>query len=108
MGFREKLTEVLKELGRERSLKDFDVEIQPSGLGKFVAIVRSESFNEIPEHLRQDLVWAKVIRRLDDDEQRSVEFIHTPAPSEETADNGTVASGNASTKRRGDGKSRRR
>ncbi len=86
MKFPEKLKEVLMELEKGRNLKGLNIEVQPSGGGRFVAIVRSPSFEEIPEHLRQNLVWEKILEKLNDHEQRLVEFVHTLAPSEEEAD----------------------
>jgi len=86
MKFPEKLKEVLMELEQERNLKELNVEVQPSGGGRFVAIVRSPSFERILPHFRQNLVWGKILEKLDDYEQRLVEYVHTPAPSEEEAD----------------------
>jgi len=84
--FPEKLKEVLMELETERNLKGLNIEVQPSGGGRFVAVVRSPSFEEIPEYLRQDLVWEKILEKLNDYEQRLVEFVHTLAPPDEEAD----------------------
>ena len=83
MTFPEKLTEVFKELEKEHQLKELSIEINPTSGGRFVAIVTSESFEEIPDYLRQELVWGKVLEKLDDYDQRLVEFIYTPSPSEE-------------------------
>lgn len=81
--FAEKLREVLEELEKEGRLKQIKVEVEPSGGGRFVADVTSPSFAEIPEELHQELVWGKILERLDDSEQRRVEFIFTPSPGEE-------------------------
>ena len=83
MTFPEKLSEALKELEKEHHLKELTIEVIPSGSYRFVAIVTSESFEEIPYHLRQDLVWGKILEKFDDYEQRQVEFIDTPSPSDE-------------------------
>ena len=88
MTFPEKLTEALKELEKEHNLKELNVEIIPSGGYRFVAIVTSESFEEIPDYIRQDLVWGKVLEKFDDYEQRLVEFIDTPSPSDKGEDIG--------------------
>jgi hypothetical protein len=83
MSFPEKLKEVLKELETEGKLKAMKVEVEPSGGGRFVADVTSPSFADIPEHIRQDLIWGKILEKLSDYEQRSVEFVFTPSPQEE-------------------------
>ena len=83
--FPEKLKEALEELGTEGQLKGIKVEVEPSGGGRFVADVTSPSFADIPEELHQELVWGKILERLDDSEQRRVEFIFTPSPEEEIA-----------------------
>jgi hypothetical protein len=88
MTFPEKLSEALKELEKEHHLKELSIEINPTSGGRFVAIVTSESFEEIPDYTRQDLVWQKVLERLDDFDQRRVEFIYTPSPSEEAEEAG--------------------
>jgi hypothetical protein len=100
MRFPEKLKEALKELEQERDLKGLNIEVQPSGGGRFIAIVRSPSFEEIPEHFRQDLVWEKILEKLNDYEQRLVEYVHTPAPSEEEAESPPAPKHKHSTKRR--------
>ena len=43
---------------------------------------------EIPDYIRQDLVWGKVLEKFDDYEQRLVEFIDTPSPSDKGEDIG--------------------
>jgi hypothetical protein len=83
MTFPEKLTQILKELEREHQLKELSIEINPTSGGRFVAIVTSESFEEIPDHFRQELVWRKLLEELNDYEQWLVEFVYTPSPSEE-------------------------
>jgi hypothetical protein len=82
MTFPEKLTAAFKELEKEHQLKEVTVEVIPSDNYRFVAIVTSESFEKIPDYIRQDLVWGKVLEKFDDYEQRLVEFIDTPAPSD--------------------------
>jgi hypothetical protein len=83
MRFPEKLKELLKELEQYHQLKGMNVDVEPSGGGRFVAVVTSLSFADIPEEARQDLVWGKVMEKLNDYEQRLVEFIDTPSPLEE-------------------------
>jgi hypothetical protein len=83
MTFPEKLTQAFKELEEEHQLKELSVEVIPSDGYRFVAIVTSPSFEEIPDYIRQDLVWGKVLEKFDDFDQRLVEFIYTPSPSEE-------------------------
>ena len=83
MTFPEKLTQALKELEKEHNFKELTIEVIPSGSYRFVVIVESESFEEIPYHLRQELVWRKILDKFDDHEQRQVEFIDTPASSDE-------------------------
>jgi hypothetical protein len=82
MTFPEKLIAAFKELEKEHQLKDLSIEIIPSGSYRFVAILRSESFEQIPDYIRQNLVWGKVLEKFNDSEQRRVEFIDTPAPSD--------------------------
>jgi hypothetical protein len=88
MTFPEKLREALKELEKEQNLKELSVEVIPSGSYRFVAIVTSDSFEEIPDYIRQDLVWGKVLEKFDDYEQRQVEFIDTPSPSDDQEEAG--------------------
>jgi hypothetical protein len=64
------------------------IEINPTRGGRYVAIVTSDSFDEIPDYTRQDLGWQKVLERLDDFDQRRVELIYTPSPSEEADEAG--------------------
>ena len=47
-----------------------------------MVVITSESFEKIPDYVRQNLVWGKVLEKFDDYEQRLVEFIDTPAPSD--------------------------
>ncbi len=82
MGFPEKLKDVLKELEKDGQLNEVNVEVEPSGGGRFVAEVTSASFTDIPEEIRQDLVWGKILEKLDDYEQRLVEFVFTASPLE--------------------------
>jgi hypothetical protein len=86
MTFPQRLKGLLEQIGREQGLKELSIEVQPSGGGRYVAIMRSESFEDIPEHVRQELVWQKILDNLDDYEQRLVEFVHTMAPSEEAGE----------------------
>jgi hypothetical protein len=74
---------VLEELETEGRLKHMRVQVEPSGGGRFVADVTSPSFADIPEELHQELVWGKILEKLDDSEQRRVEFVFTPSPEEE-------------------------
>jgi hypothetical protein len=82
MKFPEKMTAAFKELEKEHQLKDLSVEIVPTDSYRFLAIVRSESFEKIPDYARQDLVWGKVLERFDDSEQRRIEFIDSSARSD--------------------------
>ncbi len=79
MTFPEKLTAAFKELEKEHQLDKLNIDVIPDGY-RFVVVIRSESFEKIPDYVRQDLVWGKVLEKFDDDEQRLVEFIDTPAP----------------------------
>lgn len=81
--FPEKLKEVLTQLEGEGRLKRVKVEVEPSGSGRFVAQVTSPSFADIPEEIRQKMVWEIILEKLDDCEQRRVEFVFTPSPQEE-------------------------
>jgi hypothetical protein len=81
--FTTKLKTALKELEKEHDLKQLKVVVQPSGGGRFVASVFSSSFAEIPDEYRQDLVWQKIIDKLNDYEQRLVEFVYTDSPSDQ-------------------------
>jgi hypothetical protein len=81
--FPDKLKEVLEELEKEGRLRAMKVGVEPSGSGRFVADVTSPMFAEIPEAIRQNMVWGKILEKLDDSEQRRVEFIFTPSPEEE-------------------------
>ncbi len=83
--FPDKLKEALEELETEGRLTGMKVEVEPSGGGRFVADVTSPSFADIPEAFRQDMVWGKILERLDDSEQRRVEFVFTPSPEKITS-----------------------
>jgi hypothetical protein len=83
MNFPEKLTAALMELEQDADLKEMAVEVEPSGSGRFVAIVQSPSFDQIPDYVRQELVWGKILEKLSDYEQRSVEFVFTPSALDE-------------------------
>ena len=98
--FPEKLKEVLEELEKEGRLKGMKVEVEPSGGGRFVADVTSPSFADIPEELHQEIVWGKILEKLDDSEQRRVEFIFTPSPEEEITSGEPVRRPKKSPKRR--------
>lgn len=89
MTFPEKLTGLLEEVGKEQHLKELRIEIQPSFGGRYVAVMLSDSFEEIPEYARQELVWQKILDELSDHEQRLVEFVHTIPPSEEAGEEET-------------------
>jgi hypothetical protein len=81
MTFPERLTAAFKELEKEHQLEGLTIEVIPDSY-RFVVVIRSESFEKIPDYVRQDLVWGKVLEKFDDNEQRLVEFIDTPAPSD--------------------------
>ena len=83
MSFPEKLTAALMELEQDAGLKEMTVEVEPSGSGRFVAIVESPSFDQIADYVRQNMVWGKILERLNDYEQRSVEFVFTPSTVDE-------------------------
>ena len=57
------------------------------------------SFADIPEEIRQDMVWGKILEKLDDYEQRRVEFIFTPSPQEEITSREPLRSPKKSAKR---------
>ena len=78
MEFRDKVKKVLEEL----DLPGLQVEIESEERGRVVAEVLSPAFETMDEFDRQGLVWGKILERLDDSEQRRVEFVHTTAPSE--------------------------
>ena len=78
----------------------FRVQVEPSGGGRFVADVTSPSFADIPEELHQELVWGKILEKLDDSEQRRVEFVLTPSPEEELRSGEPSRNPKRSTKRR--------
>ena len=59
MSFPEKPKAVLMELEQDARLKDMTVEMEPSGSGRFVAIVESPSFDRIADYVRQNLVWER-------------------------------------------------
>ena len=98
--FPEKLKAVLGELEKEGRLKGMKVEVEPSGGGRFVADVPSPSFADIPEELHQELVWGKILEKLDDSEQRRVEFVFTPTPEDEVASDEQVRKPKKSAKQR--------
>jgi acid stress-induced BolA-like protein IbaG/YrbA len=78
MKFKEKVRKVLEEL----ELPGLEVEIEPGSGNRVVAEVVSDAFEGMYEHDRQDIVWRKLLDKLDDYEQTRVEFVHTTAPSE--------------------------
>jgi hypothetical protein len=81
MRFRNKVKKVLEEI----ELPNLEVEIESEEFGRVVAEVLSPAFETMPEYERQELVWGKLLERLDDYEQTRVEFVHTTAPSEREA-----------------------
>jgi hypothetical protein len=78
MEFRDKVKKVLEEL----QLPGLEVEIESEEFGRVVAEVLTPAFETMPDYERQELVWGKILERLDDQEQGRVEFVHTTAPSE--------------------------
>ena len=78
MEFRDKVKKVLEEI----ELPGLEVEIESEEYGRVVAEVLSPAFETMDELDRQRFVWGKILERLDDQEQRRVEFVHTTAPSE--------------------------
>jgi hypothetical protein len=78
MQFRDKVKKVLEEI----ELPGLEVEIESEEYGRVVAEVLSPAYETMDEYERQELVWGKILERLDDQEQRRVEFVHTTAPSE--------------------------
>jgi hypothetical protein len=81
MTFPERLTAAFKELEKEHQLEELTIDIIPDSY-RFVVVITSESFEKIPDYVRQNLVWGKVLEKFNDSEQRLVEFIDTPAPSD--------------------------
>jgi len=81
MRFRDKVKKILEEI----ELPDLEVEIESEERGRVVAEVLSTTFETMPDHERQELVWTKLLERLDDYEQTRVEFVFTTAPSERGA-----------------------
>ncbi len=78
MKFRDKVKNILEEI----ELPGLEVEIESEEHGRVVAEVLSPAFETMPEYERQELVWGKLLEKLDDYEQTLVEFVHTTAPSE--------------------------
>jgi acid stress-induced BolA-like protein IbaG/YrbA len=77
MEFRDKVKKVLEEI----DLPGLEVEIESEERGRVVMEVLSPAFETMPEYERQELIWAKLLEKLDDYEQTLVEFVHTTAPS---------------------------
>jgi hypothetical protein len=98
--FPEKLKAVLEELEKVGRLNGMKVEVEPSGGGRFVADVTSPSFADIPEELHQELVWGKILEKLDDSEQRRVEYVFTPSPEDELSSDEQVRRPRKSAKQR--------
>ena len=67
MRFRDKVKKVLEEI----ELPDLEVEIESEERGRVVAEVLSTAFEKMPDYERQDMVWGKLLERLDDYEQTS-------------------------------------
>lgn len=80
MDFAAKLETILREL----PLEDIRVRVIPGdrhGL-RYLAGVISPSFAAMSDAARQSLVYGQVLDRLDESEQRRVEFIYTETPEE--------------------------
>ncbi len=80
MDFAEKLETILREL----PLDDIEVRIIPGDRHslRYLASVVSPSFAAMSDADRQSLVWGQILDRLDESEQRRVEFVYTETPEE--------------------------
>ncbi len=70
-----------------RSLKRIDlidpvIRIGPGDHGRAVAVIVSQTFEGMNEARRQEIVWDRILKDLDEDEQREIEFLYTDTPSE--------------------------
>lgn len=80
MEFPEKLEALFQEL----PLEDVRVRIVPADPHRlrYLVTVLSPSFAAMDDSERLDLVWGQVLDRLDDSDQRRIEFLHTETPEE--------------------------
>ncbi|MEO6811514.1 MAG: hypothetical protein ABI353_20570 [Isosphaeraceae bacterium] len=76
--FQQRLLQTLKGL----DLEEPEVRVVPGDQFKYLGIVVSRSFEGMDEAERQELVWERVLRTLDRDDQAQIEFIYTDTPSE--------------------------
>lgn len=79
MSLQEKLETLFVDLKRVPS---DEVEVRPTGDGRFMVTIVSSAFEGLPEEDRQDKVWRVILDNLSDYEQSEVEFVFTNSPSE--------------------------
>ena len=78
MEFRDKL----KRSSKKSSFLIWKSRSSPRSTGGSWRRSSTPAFETMDEYDRQLLVWGKILEKLDDQEQRRVEFVHTTAPSE--------------------------
>lgn len=76
------LLEKLQVVLRELNIAEPTIRVFPSDSFHLMAQVVSRSYETMDEAERQRMVWNLLHRKLDDHEQRRVEFVYTDAPSE--------------------------
>ena len=83
MDFAEKLRSILKDL----PLLDVEVRLMEGDEyhDRYLATVTSPGFASLTDAERQAMVWGQVLERLDETEQRRVEFVWTETPEEALA-----------------------
>jgi len=74
---RERLTTYLADV-----LHAPDVKLVRSSIARLFVSVTSETFENMDDGLRQEIVWQRFLDTLNPDERRRLEFVFTYAPSE--------------------------
>jgi len=78
MDIKERLAESLKKI----DLDDPIIRVVPGDHHRVVGIIVSPTFEGKDEAERQDIVWDRVLKDLDDQDQSRIEFLYTDTPSE--------------------------
>lgn len=58
------------------------VNLERSSVARLFVSVTSDTFENMDDDLRQEIVWQRFLDALNPDERRRIEFVFTHAPSE--------------------------
>jgi acid stress-induced BolA-like protein IbaG/YrbA len=83
--FREKLRRSM-----EGHLESPRVDVIEGDPYRFLGIIVSPTFEGMEDFDRQELVWQRVYKTIDEEDRRRIEFLFTNAPSEVTAEVGAT------------------